>query len=367
MTDGAASPIETELRRLISAAGPMPVWKFMSLCLSHPQHGYYVTQDPFGTDGDFTTAPEISQIFGELIGVWALSVWRMMGSPENVRLVELGPGRGTMMKDALRALRVAPDFREAISLHLVEASPLLEGMQRDMLDSQAIPAIWHRTLEDVPDGPLIVIANEFFDALPVHQAVKQSDGWHERVVGLDNAGNFAFGIAPDRMAHFERVLSRSVREAAVGDIYEWRPDAVAFDLARKVRHQGAALIIDYGPAESGIGDTLQAIGRHQYADVLKKPGRVDITAHVDFQAFGMAAESMGASVQGPVTQGDFLRNIGIELRAQALKASASAQQATDIESGVARLTQTGPTGMGELFKVMAIADPRLGKLPAFEG
>jgi SAM-dependent MidA family methyltransferase len=226
--------------------------------------------------------------------------------------------------------------------------------------------MWHRTLADVPDGPLIVLANEFIDALPVHQAVKQADGWHERVVGLDSAGHFAFGIAPDRIPQFERVVPKSAREAANGSIFEWRPDSFAFDIARKVRGQGAALIIDYGHAESAVGDTLQAIGRHQYADVLKAPGRVDITAHVDFQAFGMAAESMGASVQGPVAQGEFLRRIGIELRAQGLKASASAQQAADIDSAVGRLTQTGPTGMGELFKVMAIADPKLGQLPAFQ-
>lgn len=362
----AVSPIETELRRLISVAGPMPVWKFMSQCLGHPQHGYYLTQDPFGAGGDFITAPEISQIFGELLGVWALSVWRMMGSPENVRLVELGPGRGTMMKDALRALRVAPEFRKAISLHLVEASPVLESIQRDMLESQEVPALWHRTFEEVPDGPLILLANEFIDALPVHQAVKQADGWHERVVGLDSAGHFAFGIAPDRIAHFERLLPKGAGDAAPGTIYEWRPDSIAFDIARKVRNQGAALIIDYGHSEGGFGDTLQAIGRHQYADVLKAPGRVDITAHVDFQAFGRAAESMGAHVQGPISQREFLRGIGVELRANALKASASAQQAADIDSAVARLTETGPTGMGELFKVLAIADPKLGKLPAFE-
>jgi SAM-dependent MidA family methyltransferase len=211
-----------------------------------------------------------------------------------------------------------------------------------------------------------VVANEFIDALPVHQAVKQVDGWHERVVGLDSAGHFAFGIAPDRIPQFERLLPKGAREAAPGTIYEWRPDATAFDIARKVRNQGAALIIDYGYSEGGIGDTLQAIGRHRFADVLKTPGRVDITAHVDFQAFGRAAESMGASVQGPIAQGEFLRRIGIELRAQGLRASASPQQAADIESAVARLTETGPTGMGELFKVLAIADPKLGKLPAFE-
>jgi NADH dehydrogenase [ubiquinone] 1 alpha subcomplex assembly factor 7 len=178
MTEAAlSSPLEAELRRLISVAGPIPVWKFMSLCLTHPQHGYYVTRDPFGVAGDFTTAPEISQIFGELLGVWALSVWRIMGSPENVRLVELGPGRGTMMKDALRALRVAPEFRNAISLHLVEASPVLERMQRDMLESTDVPILWHRTFEDVPDGPMIILANEFVDALPVHQ--DGTSGWSD--------------------------------------------------------------------------------------------------------------------------------------------------------------------------------------------
>jgi SAM-dependent MidA family methyltransferase len=365
MTDDTVSPIETELRRLIAVAGPMPVWKFMSLCLGHPQHGYYATQNPFGAAGDFITAPEISQIFGELVGVWALSVWRRMGSPENVRVVELGPGRGTMIKDALRALRVAPEFRQAISLHLVEVSPLLEKTQREMLETQDVPVLWHRNFADVPPGPLIVLANEFIDALPVHQAVKQADGWHERVVGLDSNGHFAFGIAPDRIPQFERLLPANARDAANGAIFEWRPDAFAYDLARTVRDQGVALIIDYGHSASAIGDTLQAIGRHQYADVLKSPGRVDITSHVDFQAFGAAAESMGASVQGPVTQGEFLRRIGIELRAQGLKASASPQQAADIDSAVARLTQTGPTGMGELFKVTAIANPALGTLPAF--
>lgn len=366
MTDDATSPIENEIRRLIAVAGPMPVWKYMSLCLSHPLHGYYVTQDPFGAGGDFTTSPEISQIFGELLGLWSLQVWRMMGSPENVRLVELGPGRGTMMKDALRALRVAPEFRRAISLHLVEISPVLEAIQRDNLESQDVPALWHRTFEDVPDGPMIVLANEFIDALPVHQAVKQADGWHERVVGLDQNGNFAFGVAPDRLMHFEGVLQPKVREAEIGAIYEWRPDSIAYDIARRVRSQGAALIVDYGHSESSVGDTLQAIGRHRFASVLEEPGRVDITAHVDFQAFALAAESMNASVQGPLTQRDFLTRLGIELRAQTLKASASPQQAIDIDAAVGRLTQTGPTGMGELFKVLAIADPKLGKLPGFE-
>jgi SAM-dependent MidA family methyltransferase len=348
----------------------MPVWKYMSLCLSHPQHGYYVTQNPFGADGDFVTAPEISQIFGELLGLWALQVWRKMGAPENVRLVELGPGRGTLIKDALRALRVAPDFRSAISLHLVEMSPVLEGQQRAALDYADVPALWHRSFPEVPGGPMIVIANEFLDALPVHQAVKQSDGWHERVVMLDAADRLAFGVAADSMAHFERLLPPSAREAPLGTIFEWRPDTFAYDIARAVRTGSAALFIDYGHARSDIGDTLQAVGRHRYVDALQTPGRVDLTAHVDFQAFGAAAESMNAAVHGPVTQAQFLRRLGIDARASVLKGGASPQQAQDIDTAVARLTETGARGgtkgMGELFKAMAIADPALGRLPGFE-
>jgi NADH dehydrogenase [ubiquinone] 1 alpha subcomplex assembly factor 7 len=359
------SPLEKEIRRLIAVSGPMPIARYMSLCLVHPQHGYYVTRDPFGAGGDFTTAPEVSQIFGELLGLWALSVWRMMDEPEAINLIELGPGRGTMMRDALRAAKVLPKFRQALSVHMVEISPTLEQLQRNSLSDSDLPLFWHRNLLDVPEGPSIILANEYLDALPVHQVVKQSDGWHERVIGLNANGNFALGLAPDALPQFDRFLPKKIKDAPVGAIFEWRNDIHAFDIARRVRENGAALFIDYGHIESDVGETLQSVNEHAFADPLSAPGAADITAHVDFFIFGQAAESMGTVVQGPVTQAQFLRELGIDARADALRRGASTEQAANITAAVARLTEAGRTGMGELFKVMALRDPKLGPLPGF--
>jgi SAM-dependent MidA family methyltransferase len=359
------SPLEKEIRRLIAVSGPMPIARYMALCLAHPQYGYYVTRDPFGAGGDFTTAPEVSQIFGELLGLWALSVWRMMDEPATINLIELGPGRGTMMRDALRAAKVLPKFRQALSVHLVEISPTLEQLQRNSLSDSDLPLFWHRNLLDVPEGPSIILANEYLDALPVHQVVKQSDGWHERVIGLNANGNFALGLAPDALPQFDRFMPKKIKEAPVGAIFEWRNDIHAFDIARRVREKGAALFIDYGHGESDVGETLQSVNEHAFADPLSAPGAADITAHVDFFIFGQAAESMGAAVQGPVTQARFLRELGIDARADALRRGASAEQAANITAAVTRLTEGGRTGMGELFKVMALRDPILDPLPGF--
>ncbi|HVY01009.1 MAG TPA: SAM-dependent methyltransferase [Pseudorhodoplanes sp.] len=358
------SPLEMEIRRIISVAGPMPVAHYMDLCLAHPKYGYYLTREPFGAGGDFTTAPEVSQMFGELVGIWAASVYGMMGKPAQVHLVELGPGRGTMMRDILRATQVVPEFRKALSLHLVEISPKLEQAQREALEGFEVKRHWYRRLEDVPAGPAIIVANEFVDALPVHQAVKQAGGWHERVIGLDKAGNFKLGLAPYPIPHFDRLLPQRVREAPIGSIFEWRTDNLPLEIGRRVRDGGAALVIDYGHARTDIGDTLQAVGGHAFVDPKSAPGTVDITAHVDFEIFGSSAESMGAAIHGPVEQGEFLRRLGIEARAAALKARAP-DKAGEIDAAVTRLTQGGRTGMGELFKAMALADPRLGPLPGF--
>jgi NADH dehydrogenase [ubiquinone] 1 alpha subcomplex assembly factor 7 len=359
------SPLEKEIRRLIAVGGPMPIARYMSLCLTHQQHGYYVTRDPFGAGGDFTTAPEVSQIFGELLGLWALSVWRMLDEPSTINLIELGPGRGTMMRDALRAAKVLPKFRSALSVHLVEVSPTLEQLQRSSLSDADVPLSWHRSLLDVPEGPSIILANEFIDALPVHQVVKQGDGWHERVIGLNANGDFALGLAPDPLTQFDRFMPKKIKEAPVGAIFEWRNDLYAFDIARRVRTNGAALIVDYGHVDSDVGETLQSVNEHAFADPLSAPGMADITAHVDFFIFGQAAESMGAAVQGPLTQGQFLRELGIEQRAEALRRGASPEQAANITAAVVRLTESGRTGMGDLFKVLAICDPKLGPLPGF--
>jgi SAM-dependent MidA family methyltransferase len=361
------TPIEAEIRCRISGAGPMPVAEYMRLCLTHPQFGFYTTRDPFGRDGDFTTAPEISQMFGELVGLWAASVWRQMGSPNNVRLVELGPGRGTMMLDMLRAAQVVPAFRAAVVVHLVEISALLERQQRQTLGGLDVPMLWHRSLDDVPDGPLIVIANEFFDALPVYQAVKQADGWHERLVGIDADDSFAFVRAPVPIPRFAETLPDVVRNAPDDAIYEWRSQQLMFEIGgRIVREGGAALAIDYGYADSEWGETLQAVVRHTFADPLKMPGLVDLTAHVDFRALALAADSIGADVQGPVTQRDFLLRLGIERRAESLKVKADAEQAAAIDSAVTRLLDVDTAGgMGRLFKAMALAHPKLGTLPGF--
>jgi NADH dehydrogenase [ubiquinone] 1 alpha subcomplex assembly factor 7 len=363
----STNALEAEIRRRIARVGPMPVKQFMNLCLSHPQHGYYMTRDPLGRGGDFITAPEVSQMFGELIGLWAAAVWRRMGEPENVRLVELGPGRGTMMHDALRAAHVLPGFRAALVVHLVEISPVLQQLQKQTLDTADVTMLWHHSFEEVPEGPLIVLANEFFDALPVHQAVKHVDGWYERTVEIDDAGNFTFGIAQEPLPLFEQLLPAQLHDAPMGALYEWRSDNLALDIARRVvRNGGAGLVIDYGHVESATGETLQAVGGHAFADPLAAPGTVDLTAHVDFQGLALAFDSMGARVHGPLEQAIFLRALGIEKRAEALKAHATREQAKNVDLTVARLAGVGRTGMGMLFKVLGFAHPDLGELPAFE-
>jgi SAM-dependent MidA family methyltransferase len=361
-----AETLEAEIRRLIGLAGPMPVAEYMGHCLGHPQHGYYVTHDPFGSGGDFTTAPEISQMFGELVGLWTAAVWQQMGAPAGVRLIELGPGRGTMMLDMLRAANVMPGFRRALAVDLVETSPALAARQKQTLVNQDIAFEWHESLADVPDGPAIIVANEYFDAIPVNQAVKQADGWHERLVGIDLNGSLAFAIAPEPLKFFEQTLPPQVRMAEVGSIYEWRSDAQALEVGRRVvRGGGAALIIDYGHPESMIGDTFQALRDKRKADPLVAPGLADLTAHVDFQALASTAESIGARVHGPVDQATFLRRLGIEQRAANLKKVAPPDKAAAVDVALARLTAGGATGMGNLFKAISLSAPAMMTLPGF--
>jgi SAM-dependent MidA family methyltransferase len=361
------TPLETDIRRRIAAAGPMPVGEFMALCLTDRAHGYYTTRDPLGERGDFITSPEISQMFGELIGLWMAAVWQRMGAPGNVRVIELGPGRGTMMNDALRAAKVLPAFRDAAVLHLVEISPVLRAQQEQTLAQLPVPMFWHTTLRDVPGGPAIIVANEFFDALPVNQAVKTERGWHQRLVEIDAVGNLAFTLAGEPMAHFERLLPQRLRDAPAGSVFEWRTDTTAMELGRRLAAGGgAALVIDYGHADSAAGETLQAVGRHAYIDPLTAPGSIDLTAHVDFEALARAVEAMGALSFGPREQAEFLVRLGIATRAAALKAKAAPAAAADIDTALARLTGHGRTGMGTLFKVAAYAHANLGTPPGFE-
>ena len=364
-----ATPLETEIRRRIAAAGPMPVSEYMALCLTDSTHGYYTTRDPLGARGDFITAPEVSQMFGELIGLWMAAVWKHMNEPASLRIIELGPGRGTMMRDALRATKVMPAFRAAVVLHLVEISPALQAQQECTFEQLPVPMFWHPTLMDVPAGPVIIVANEFFDALPVNQAVKTDHGWHERRIGIDPEGKLAFTVAADPIPHFDRVLALAVREAAASSIFEWRSDTVAMEMGRRIaRDGGAALVIDYGHTKSAVGETLQAVGQHAYADPLTGPGTIDLTAHVDFQALAQAVEAMGVQSFGPIEQSEFLQRLGIEKRAETIKARAKAEGAHgfEIDAALARLIGRGRGGMGMLFKAAAYAHPSVGVPPGFE-
>ena len=308
-----------EIEELIRREGPITVAEFMRLAVAL----YYAGRDPLGARGDFVTAPEITQVFGELVGLWIAATWQEMGAPAAVGLVELGPGRGTMMRDMLRATARIPGFRPTV--HLVETSPALRALQRD------IPAIWHETLASVPQMPLLLIANEFFDAIPVHQYI----GAAERRVELRD-GSLAF--LPETA---EMVVERSPERAAL-----------AAEIAGRIAARGgAALIIDYGYAE-GAGDTLQALCRHRPQDVLSAPGASDLTAHVDFAALAESVRRGGAKPWGPITQGAFLTRLGIEPRAAKLMESATPDQAVLIRSGCRRLID--PREMGTLFKVLAI-------------
>ena len=349
------TPLAKLLRAKIRANGPIPLSDFMADALGHPTYGYYRGRDPFGRVGDFITAPEISQIFGELIGLWCVVVWHAMAEPDPVILCEMGPGRGTMMADLLRAAAMDAGFRKAARIHLVETSPALRARQKAALAHEK--PVWHDALGTVPRGPMLAVANEFFDALPIRQFVRRSGVWRERVIALAEGGDeFTMVDGPE-----VQVAAPAAGEGAIlerGDAAA----AVAAELgARLARDDGAALIIDYAHARTAPGDTLQAVRGHARAEPLEHPGEVDITAHVDFEALGEAAQP--ARAWGPVTQAVFLRALGIELRADRLKRS-SPEKSLDIDSGCRRLID--PRAMGTLFKVLAIAHPHLAAPPGFE-
>ena len=351
-----------EIRAMIAERGPITVEQYMQLALTHPDLGYYMNRDPFGATGDFTTAPEVSQMFGELIGLWAAEVWSSMGSPDPVRLVELGPGRGTLMSDALRAARIVPAFRNALDVRLIETSPTLASMQHELLIDCGVAVSWAQSLKEIPDGPTIVIGNEFLDALPVRQFVRVSGQWRERTVRLNGDGKLVFDVA-DKPEPYIRA------NAANGEVLEVNPSGhrLMFELgARLVKQGGAALLIDYGHAITSYGDTLQALRAHRYVDPLAAPGDCDLTAHVDFAAMARSASATGAAVYGPIDQGDFLRSIGIDLRTKALAERASPDRAEEFQRAHARLVGKNQGEMGALFKTMAIADRKLRAPPGFQ-
>ena len=335
----------------------------MADALGHPEHGYYMKADPFGAGGDFITAPEISQMFGELVGLWCAEVWRLMGEPAPFRLVELGPGRGTLMADALRAAKVRRGFCRAAQIDLVETSPALRARQQSVL--QGWPVSWHDTFAQVPDGPLILVANEFFDALPVHQFERRPEGWRERLVAHER-GRFVLTPSP-HPTPAELLIPAPIRLAApAGTVAEVSPAAVSIMRAIAERIEadgGAALLIDYGHAEHRAGATLQAVRRHRRHDPFADPGEADLTAHVDFAALADIARHH-ATVHGPVTQAGFLRTLGIELRAAQLSKSATEVHKKAIAAALRRLID--PAEMGTLFKVLAVSDHELATPPGFD-
>ena len=351
----SADDLAVRLVRHIRAHGPMTVAAYMAMALHDPQHGYYVRRQPLGTAGDFTTAPEISQIFGELIGLWCADLWRRMGRPDPVVVAELGPGRGTLMADFLRAAAGVAEFREAVRLHLVEASPVLRAEQQRALAGAG--AVWVDEIAALPDGPLLLVANEFLDALPIRQLVRGRADWAERVVGVDDEGRLCFAEGPENPV-LSFMVPAERRDTAAGAVFELCPPAATLAAAlaeRLSRQPGAALFVDYGYVEAGGRSTLSAVVSHRPAGILDAPGTADLSAHVDFAAVAAAARAGGAAVYGPAGQGHFLRALGAELRLEMLLRRAAPDQRGVLESGLRRLID--PAEMGTLFKALAIASP----------
>ncbi len=351
------TPIEARLAARIAATGPVTMAEYMTECLADPDHGYYRTRDPLGAAGDFTTAPEISQMFGELLGLCLAQAWLERGAPSPFILAELGPGRGTLMADLLRATRQVPGFHAALSLHLVETSPTLRDAQIATIGQ---PLTHHETVETLPACPLFLIANEFFDALPIRQFQRAGDGWRERVVGLDRQ-RLTLGLSDPMPAEHLAHRQGDTRE---GDIVEVSPatEAIAAHLGARIASEGGiALIVDYGGWRS-LGDTLQALRQHAPVDPLDGPGTADLTAHVDFEALARAARPALTSAMIP--QGVLLERLGITTRAQAL---AQGLGGAALESHIAahrRLTH--PDEMGTLFKAIALHQPGTPPPPGFD-
>jgi NADH dehydrogenase [ubiquinone] 1 alpha subcomplex assembly factor 7 len=356
--------LKETILKLIRDQGPITLAHYMQMALLDPEHGYYVKRDPLGRD--FITSPEISQIFGELIGLFFAQAWEDRGRPRSFHLVELGPGRGTLMADMLRvAAKVRPEFVAAAHIVLVEASPALRSIQAQTLQASAVE--WARTFAEVPDdAPLFLVANEFFDALPVRQFEKAFDrnrlaNWHERMISAQDDA-LAFALAPEPVP--DSLSLNAMPAAPLGAIFEIQPaaEAIIADIAYRLTARGGlALIIDYGHVD-GLGDTFQAMKAHRFVDPFAQPGDADLTVHVDFGALVRAAVQEGAQIWGPITQGEFLDSLGIRLRGERLKRAAP-ENAEAIDQAIDRLI--GKEHMGTLFKALALAAPGSPLLPGF--
>jgi NADH dehydrogenase [ubiquinone] 1 alpha subcomplex assembly factor 7 len=361
----SSDPISRKIARRIGAEGPLSIAAFMAMALHDPEDGYYARRSPIGAQGDFVTAPEISQVFGELIGLWCALMWQRLGEPDPIILAELGPGRGVLIEDLLRAAGAIPTFRRALRLHLVEASPVLRAEQETRLDG--LRPVWVSRFEDLPEGPMLLVANEFLDALPIRQFVRGRAQWSERMVGLDDDNRFVFVDGPESPA--ASLLVPTVHRDSVrpGTVVEICPGALAIAAglgARFTRRPGAALFVDYGYFPSMPGSTLRALHRHCPVSALAAPGTADLSAHVDFSAFAEAAHAGGAATWGPVPQRRLLTALGAEQRAAILRARATPRQRQALDEGMRRLLD--PAGMGTLFKAIALTSTDMLPPPGFE-
>ncbi len=360
-----APTLKQKIISTIREQGPLPVENYMEMALADSTQGYYRIQDPLGQQGDFTTAPEISQVFGELVGAWFLTLWAMTNRPDDIQLIELGPGRGTLMSDILRTARLMPNFLPSANLHFVETSPALRKKQAQAIGDTTIQTQWHQALEDVRKGTTFLVANEFLDALPIRHFIWQDGDWHERLVDVNQAEELFFSIAeesctlPNDLPHNPELFGQ-------GDILEYRPHHQTFINQLASRAQKAplvALVIDYGYMTEGPGETFQAIKSHKYTDPLKEPGHADLTAHVDFGDLAKRATKAGLKAYD-TTQGQFLMSLGLAQRTQQILQTAKPDEAKMITTGAQRLVD--PNQMGQLFKVMVLTSPDFPVPPPFE-
>jgi SAM-dependent MidA family methyltransferase len=344
--------LRERLAERIGAEGPIDVSTYMDVCLHDPADGYYATRPRLGEPGDFITAPHLSQMFGELIGLWSAEIWSQLGRPPRVLLIELGPGDGKMMGDMLRAAAAAPGFLQACEVWLVETSGPLKAVQQAALADARAPVRWAEDYDDLPrDAPVILVANEFLDCLPIRQFVRTQQGWSERRVGADEAGALTFTTLPGKPDDIGCLDWVGLAEGAVVEVSRPLTDLAVAIGGWIVRAAGAALFIDYGRSRRETGDTLQAVRGHVAEHPLANPGRADLTAHVDFPAFAAAARAAGARVAPIATQRDFLRDLGIDKRAAALAAANPGRAAT---IGRQRDRLIGADRMGDLFKVVCV-------------
>ncbi|MEO1702504.1 MAG: class I SAM-dependent methyltransferase [Pseudomonadota bacterium] len=365
MTVSALMP---RIVRHIELNGPMAVSDYMAMCLLDPEYGYYTKAEPFGANGDFTTAPEISQLFGEIIGAWLINAWLTVGKPSPFTLAEAGPGRGTLMKDILRTAAIEPAFSAAAKPVLIEASPRLRAIQSETLGGTAKRTQWLNDFERLPDRPLFLVTNEFFDALPIRQFIFHRNQWVERCIGLgeNESLQWQMGTGKIETDHLPSYLKNVPAEGSIVETSPARESMAAKIAAHIAEHGGVAINFDYGHTTTAVGDTFQAVHHHAFANPLQEPGKRDLTSHVDFAALSQSAGSQGAHAFQVMAQGAFLLQCGLLERAGQLGAGKSQEVQEQIRNDVQRLAGSGPQEMGELFKVWCLAQNEGVQIAPFE-